>query len=138
MRTNYALFTLLAVFFLLADAVYTAWCWGATGHPEWTGTVAMAMSAVFAIFLQFYFRLAVKSVGGLLPEDRGDANIEDGEAEQGHFSPWSWWPFVLAVGLALMFLGLAVGFWLCFIGAPIVLLALVGWQFEYYRGNFAR
>ncbi len=37
-----------------------------------------------------------------------------------------------------MFLGLAVGIWLMFIGAPIVLVSVIGWYYEYYRGNFAR
>ena len=35
-------------------------------------------------------------------------------------------------------LGLAVGIWVSFIGAPIAFLAIVGWYYEYYRGNFAR
>ncbi|MBE7195793.1 MAG: cytochrome c oxidase subunit 4, partial [Gordonia polyisoprenivorans] len=71
-------------------------------------------------------------------EDRQDADIDDGDAEQGFFSPWSWWPFMLGLSLALMFLGFAVGVWISIIGAPLVLVAVVGWQFEYYRGNFAR
>ena len=45
---------------------------------------------------------------------------------------------VLALGTALVFLGLAVGIWICFIGAPIAFLAIIGWYYEYYRGNFAR
>lgn len=138
MRTNYGMFTILAIFFILADAVYTTWNMGVDGHPEWAGTVGMAMAAIMAFFLQFYLRMADKSVGGRLPEDRVDANIEDGDAELGHFSPWSWWPLVLGFGLALMFLGLAVSVWITFIGAPIVLVAMIGWQFEYYRNNFAR
>lgn len=79
-----------------------------------------------------------KEQGGELPEDRLDANIDDGDAELGFFSPWSWWPIVLAGGAALAFLGLAVGFWITFIAVPLALIGLVGWVFEYYRGNFAR
>jgi O-antigen/teichoic acid export membrane protein len=56
----------------------------------------------------------------------------------GHFSPWSWWPFVLALGLALMFLGVAAGIWITFIGVPIAAVAIIGWYYEYYRGNFTR
>jgi hypothetical protein len=37
-----------------------------------------------------------------------------------------------------MFLGLAVGVWIAFVGAGLLVIALVGWVFEYYRGNFAR
>ena len=43
-----------------------------------------------------------------------------------------------ASGAALAFLGLAVGFWIAFIAVPIVIIGLVGWVYEYYRGNFAR
>jgi len=140
MRVNINLFTLLFVFFAIADAGYIIWSLiDSNGtHVEWVGAVGIGLSAVLSFFLQFYLRLARRAQGGILPEDRLDATIDDGEAEQGHFSPWSWWPFVLGVGLALMFLGLAVGVWISIIGGPIVLVALVGWQFEYYRGNFAR
>ena len=75
---------------------------------------------------------------GDIPEDIPTAEIDDGDPEIGHFSPWSWWPMILAFGLAMMFLGLAVGVWIAFIGAPIVLIAIVGWQYEYYRNFFAR
>jgi len=46
--------------------------------------------------------------------------------------------FVLAFALALVFLGFAVGTWISFIGAPIVIVAVIGWYYEYYRSNFAR
>ena len=74
----------------------------------------------------------------VLPESRQDAEIDDGDPEIGYFSPWSWWPITLAFGAALVFLGLAVGIWVSFIGAPIAFLAIVGWYYEHYRGNFAR
>ncbi|MDO9396452.1 MAG: cytochrome c oxidase subunit 4, partial [Herbiconiux sp.] len=35
-------------------------------------------------------------------------------------------------------LGLAVGVWISFIAAALLLVAIVGWTFEYYRGYFAR
>lgn len=140
MRANVNLFTLLAVFFFVADAAYIVWSLiDSNGQRiEWVGAVGIGLSAVFAFFLQFYLRLAQRSIGGSLPEDRLDADIDDGEAEQGQFSPWSWWPFVLGISLALVFLGMAVGFWITIIGVPLVLIAIVGWNYEYYRGNFAR
>jgi hypothetical protein len=140
MRVNINLFTLLFVFFLLADITYVIWSLiDSNGrHVEWVGAVGIGLSAVLSFFLQFYLRLARKAQGGILAEDRLDATIDDGDAEQGHFSPWSWWPLMLGASLALMFLGLAVGVWLAIIGGPLVLIAVVGWQFEYYRNNFAR
>ena len=35
-------------------------------------------------------------------------------------------------------LGMAVGVWLSIIGVALIVISLVGWVYEYYRGNFAR
>jgi len=74
---------------------------------------------------------------GVVPEDRLDANIEDGDAEIGFFSPWSWWPFFIGAFAALAFTSLAVGWWLFFIAFPLALVALIGFVFEYSRGQHA-
>ncbi|MET1052075.1 MAG: cytochrome c oxidase subunit 4, partial [Mycetocola sp.] len=105
---------------------------------EWVGTVALALSAILALFLGFYLNQVHRHQGGELPEDTLSANIDDGDPEIGHFSPWSWWPIFMAGGGALMMLGLSVGFWISFIAAPLILLAVVGWTYEYYRGYHAR
>jgi hypothetical protein len=105
---------------------------------EPAGTVALTLTTVLAAFIAFYLGRVHSAQGAELPEDRIDANIDDGDAELGFFSPWSWWPILLAGAAALGFLGLAVGFWITFIAVPLVLVALVGWVYEYYRGNFAR
>jgi hypothetical protein len=148
-RVNANMFWILAAFFWAADALYIVWNLIAyatddgsaltPGSPvEWVGTVGIGLAGVLGAFIAFYVGATRRAQGGELPEDRVDANIDDGDPEIGYFSPWSWWPMVLAGGLALMFLGLAVGIWLMFIGAPIVLVAVIGWYYEYYRGNFAR
>lgn len=138
MRTNVGMLWVLSGFFFLGWAVYTGWSWLVYGEPEWVGAVAILLSATLAAFIAFYLGRAHHAQGGELPEDRDDANIEDGDSEIGHYSPWSWWPIVLAGSLAITFLGLAVGLWIIFIGVPLVIVALVGWVYEYYRGNFAR
>ncbi len=46
--------------------------------------------AVLAAFIAFFLTRAYRAQGGELPEDREDANFEDGDAEVGFFSPWSW------------------------------------------------
>ena len=149
MRVNSNLFWILAAFFWASDGLYIAWNLIAyyTGdgsaltptHPvEWVGTVGIGLAGILGAFIAFYVGATRRAQGGELPEDRYDANIDDGDPEIGYFSPWSWWPMTVAFGLALMFLGLAVGIWLMFIGAPIVLVAILGWYYEYYRGNFAR
>jgi hypothetical protein len=146
MGTNARLFSILAGFFFVADAIYIVWSLLVSARPaaqiapeiEWVGTVALGLTGLLALLIAFYLGRIHKSQGGELPEDRLDANIDDGDAEQGFFSPWSWWPLVLASSAALTFLGLAVGPWISFIGVAIFLISIVGWIFEYYRGYFAR
>jgi hypothetical protein len=55
----------------------------------------------------------------------------------GTFAPWSWWPLILGAGAATCFAGMAVGFWVVFIGGGLVLVALIGWVFEHSRGDWA-
>lgn len=146
MNVNVRLLWVLAGFFALADVVYIAWSLLFSARPaaqtppeaEWVGAIAIGLTGILAALIAFYLGRIYGSQGGELPEDRMDANIDDGEAEQGHFSPWSWWPIILAGSAALLFLGVAVGVWISFIGASILIVALVGWVFEYYRGYFAR
>ena len=140
MRANAILFWILSIFFVLSSLVYTLWNLLDEFHRnvEWVGTVGMLLAAILSAFIAFYVGRSHASQGGELPEDRLDANIDDGDPELGHISPWSWWPFSLAVGAGLVILGLAVGFWICFIGVAFALVCLVGWVYEYYRGYFAR
>ena len=140
MRANSNLFWILGAFFWLADAAYIVWSLLGSEHHEveWVGAVGMGLSGVFSFFLAFYLGRTHAAQGGETPSDLVNANIDDGDPEMGNFSPWSWWPFTLAFALALVFLGLAVGTWISFIGAPIVIVSIIGWYYEYYRNNFAR
>jgi hypothetical protein len=140
MRANVILFWILAAFFGLSAAVYAFWTWIDEFDPgmEPAGTVALTLTTVLAAFIAFYLGRVHSAQGAELPEDRLDANIDDGDAELGFFSPWSWWPIMLAAAAALAFLGLAIGFWLAFIAVPLFVISIVGWVYEYYRGNFAR
>lgn len=140
MRANAILFWILSAFFGLAAVTYGFWTAIDDSEPnmEWAGTVALALTTVLAAFIAFYLGRVHKAQGAELPEDRLDANIDDGDAELGFFSPWSWWPVMLAGAAALLFLGLAVGFWISFIAVGLGVISLVGWVYEYYRGNFAR
>lgn len=138
MRANTVILWLLAAYFFLAAGVYTFWSVAANGEVEWAGTVTIALSGILAAFIAFYLGMVHKNQGGELPEDREDAVIDDGDPELGYFSPWSWWPILFAAAAAVVFTGLAVGIWLMFIGVPLLLITLVGWVYEYYRGNFGR
>ncbi|SMH39901.1 Cytochrome c oxidase subunit IV [Rathayibacter oskolensis] len=138
MRANTNIFWILSGFFLLADIVYVVWSLLDTGQVEWVGGVGIFLSAVLGAFIAFYVGRVHKAQGAELPEDRLDADIDDGDPELGFFSPWSWWPLILGGSAALGFLGLAVGFWITYIAVGLFLVAIAGWVYEYYRGYFAR
>jgi hypothetical protein len=139
MKANVNLFWILAAFFAIVDVTYIVWSLNDVNHGtiEWAGSTALTLSTLLALFLGFYLNRVHRHQGGELPEDILSSNIDDGDPELGHFSPWSWWPIVLAGGGALMMLGLSVGFWISFIAVPVLLVAVVGWTFEYYRGYHA-
>lgn len=139
MKSNIVIFWILAVFCLAADVLYTVWSLvdPMHGKVEWVGTIALGLSGILAAFIAFYIGRTYKAQGGELAEDRVDANIDDGDAEQGFFSPWSWWPVMLGAAAAIVFLGIAIGVWISFIGAVIAVVSLVGWVYEYHRGYFA-
>ena len=138
MKTNIVVLSILAIYFGLLATVYTVWSLIADGALEWAGTLAIGLSGVLSLLIAFFLQIQFKNQGGELPEDRLDANIDEGDAELGFFSPWSWWPVTLAAGAAIAFAGLAVGFWVALYGLPLILIGLVGWSYEYYRGYFAR
>jgi hypothetical protein len=152
MRANAILFLILGIFFWAASGVYILWSVidpsRVANLPEgsaddwwigieWVGALGIFLSGVLSGLISFYLGRVHKGQGGELPEDRGDALIDDGDAEQGFFSPWSWWPVMLAGSAALVFIGVAAGFWIAFIGGAVLVVSLVGWQYEYYRGYFA-
>ena len=62
---------------------------------------------------------------------------EQGTGELGFFSPYSWWPLYVALAAATAAVGFAIGWWLFLIGAMLMILAAIGFVFEYYRGHFS-
>lgn len=138
MKTNARLFLLLTVFYAIDAAIYgyLSYLWSPKGQIEVIGTAAIAMLVFLSGFIYFYINKTANQMVGA-PEDSLTANIEDGESEQGFFSPWSWWPLMLGIGGALAFSSLAIGWWATFIAIPIALVALVGFVFEYSRGQHA-
>jgi Cytochrome c oxidase subunit IV len=144
MRTNTGLWWLLAAFFAAVALLYTGW--NLIAHPnldfvravEWVGTIALLFTSLMSILIAFYISRVHRAQGGELPEDVLTSDIDDGDPELGEFSPWSWWPIVLAFSAALGIMGLAIGNWLFPIGLGVFVIAIVGWVYEYYRGYFAR
>jgi len=139
-KTNAHLFWILTAFFWVTSAGYTVWSLLDPFHGtiEWVGTLALALCGGLFALIAFYLSKHYRAQGGELPEDIPTANIDDGDPEVGFYSPWSWWPMMVAAGVALVFLGVAIGAWIAYIGAVFAVISIVGWTFEYYRGYFGR
>ena len=138
MKTTARLMWILGAVFLAVDGVYLWWSLQA-GNFELIGLMTMGFSGVLCLFFAFYFGRLVAAGGPVeWAEDRVDALVDDGDPEMGFFSPWSWWPVLLAASIALVFLGVAASAWIAFIALPLLVVCLIGWVYEYYRGNFAR
>lgn len=138
MRANIVLFSVLGMFFVLMTALYSAWNLATYRRIEWVGTVGFGLLVAFCALIGFFLARSARNQSGVLPEDRPQATIEDGDPELGFFSPYSWWPLILAVSAGLAFLGLAVGVWMFAIAVAVFVIAIVGWVYEYYRGYHAR
>ena len=138
MKTNIVVLWLLTIYFFILAGVYTTWSLIVDKEVEWVGTLAIALSGALTVFIAFFLQVVKRNQGGELPEDRLDAEIDDGDAELGFFSPWSWWPVFLAAGAGIAMVGLSVGIWVTLYSIPLVLVGLVGWTYEYYRGYFGR
>jgi Cytochrome c oxidase subunit IV len=124
------LFLGCAGFFGAADLVY----WNLSHDP--TGTTALALSVCLAFLIGFYIMFTGRRLPPR-PEDNQEGDIVEGTGELGFFSPHSWWPLFVGLAAALATIGVAIGWWLFLIGALAVILAMIGFVFEYYRGHYA-
>ncbi len=66
-----------------------------------------------------------------------EAEVVEGAGELGFFPPYSWWPLWCAMALGVCVVGIVFGWWLFIIGIGAGSIALIGWVFEYYRGEHA-
>jgi hypothetical protein len=124
------LFLGCAGFFGAADLVY----WNLSHDP--TGTTALALSVCLAFLIGFYVMFTGRRLPPR-PEDSQEAEIVEGTGELGFFSPHSWWPLFVGLASFLAIIGVAIGWWLFLIGALAVILSMIGFVFEYYRGHYA-
>ena len=107
-----------------------------TDWNEPVGTSCLFLTAGLALLIGGYLGYTARVIDAR-PEDDGFAEIAEGAGELGEFAPYSWWPLAAAGGAAVLFAGLAVGWWLVIIGVAFSGLGLVGWVFEFYRGEHA-
>jgi magnesium-transporting ATPase (P-type) len=124
------LFALGSAFYLAIAAIY----WYFSRDP--IGTTALTLTGALAFLVAFYVLYTSKRVYPR-PEDRANAEIDEADPEYGFFSPHSWWPLAIGASATIIGVGLIFAVWVIVLGAFLLFLALVGWMFEYYRGEFA-
>jgi hypothetical protein len=122
------MFMWLSFFLLVMAVVYGVW------SKEPAGTTALFLAFGLSIMVGFYLGFTARRVDAGAMDNR-EADVADDAGEVGFFSPHSWQPLSLAVGGALAFLAVAIGWWLLYFSAPLILIGLYGWVFEYYRGE---
>ncbi|AWT42763.1 MULTISPECIES: cytochrome c oxidase subunit 4 [Streptomyces] len=128
MKVQGKMFFWLSIFILAMAVVYGVW------SKEPAGTTALFLAFGLAIMIGFYLGFTARRVD-TGAQDNKEADVADDAGELGFFSPHSWQPLALGIGGAIAFLGIAVGWWLLYFAAPIILIGIWGWVFEYYRGE---
>ncbi|MFI8303243.1 cytochrome c oxidase subunit 4 [Streptomyces sp. NPDC085927] len=128
MKIQGKMFIWLSAFLLVVAVVYGVW------SKEPAGTTALFLAFGLSIMIGFYLGFTARRVD-VGPQDNKEADVADDAGEVGFFSPHSWQPLGLGLGAAIVFLSVAVGWWLMYFAAPVILLSLWGWVFEYYRGE---
>ncbi|MCI3221691.1 cytochrome c oxidase subunit 4 [Streptomyces sp. NP-1717] len=128
MKVQGWMFLWLSLFILVVAAVYGVW------SKEPVGTTALFLAFGLSLMIGFYLAFTARRVDAMA-QDNKEADVADEAGEVGFFSPHSWQPLSLAIGGALAFLSVAIGWWLLFFSLPIILIGLWGWVFEYYTGE---
>lgn len=128
MKIQGKMFIWLSAFILLIAVVYGLW------SREPAGTTALFLAFGLSIMVGFYLAFTARRVDAMAQDDK-QAEVADEAGEVGFFSPHSWQPLSLAIGGSLAFLGVVFDWWLMFFSAPMLLIGLWGWIYEYYRGE---
>ena len=132
MKVESKLFWYLVAFFAVVAAIYAYF----TGMGEWVGILGLGLTAAMCAMIAWYLAKSGRTVD-FRPEDNPDGEISEQAGPYGFFSPHSWWPLWLGAALALLVLGVAIGWWIVIIATPFVAIATVGWVFEYFHGEKA-
>ncbi|MEV0965288.1 MULTISPECIES: cytochrome c oxidase subunit 4 [unclassified Streptomyces] len=128
MKIQGRMFIWLSVFILAMAILYGVW------SKEPAGTTALFLAFGLSIMIGYYLAFTARRVDAMAQDDK-EADVADEAGEVGFFSPHSWQPLLLAAGGALAFLSVAMGWWIMYFSAPLILVGVFGWVFEYYRGE---
>ncbi|NML49552.1 cytochrome c oxidase subunit 4 [Streptomyces sp. R302] len=128
MKIQGKMFIWLSVFILAMAILYGVW------SKEPVGTTALFLAFGLSIMIGYYLAFTAKRVDAMAQDDK-EADVADEAGEVGFFAPHSWQPLSLALGGALAFLAIAMGWWIMYFSAPLILVGIWGWVFEFYRGE---
>ena len=136
MRASARIFWILAIFFLIVATAYGL----LTGLYEPLGIETVGFPAILALsglaaMIALYLSLNNRKFG-TRPEDQLDAEVEDEAGVQGSFAPYSWWPLWASLGAALVFLGVAAGWWIAAFGVIFACYGVIGWVMEFSTGQY--
>ncbi|GAA2234053.1 cytochrome c oxidase subunit 4 [Streptomyces amakusaensis] len=128
MKIQGKMFLWLSVFILAVAILYGVW------SKEPAGTTALFLAFGLTVMVGYYLAFTARRVDAMAQDDQ-EADVADEAGEVGFFSPHSWQPLALGIGSAFAFLAVAVGWWLMYFSAPLILFGIFGWVYEYYRGE---
>lgn len=116
------------IFFLVVTVAY-----GLVARDPF-GMTALAFLSLLALLIGYYLIYTGRRVG-IRPEDRLDAEIEEADPDYGFFSPHSGWPIFIGFSTMVIAFGWVFAMWMMIFGVFLLMAAVVGLVFEYYRGD---
>lgn len=129
LRVEALFFIGLAVFFVIVTLIYAFW-----SEFEPVGTWGLGLLVGLNGLSGGYFYRLGDSIDPR-PEEDPLAEVHEHAGEYGEFAPWSWWPFLAGVAVALIFLGPAIGqWWLLGVGFAFAILPVAAMTLEFNRG----
>jgi hypothetical protein len=137
MKIEAWIFGVTTIFLVLVSPAYWLITDAGDSGADWTGTSALVATTLLCAMVTAYIGVHAGKMDAR-PEDRKDGDIAEGAGELGFFPPYSWWPLWCAATLSIIVFATAVlAWWLMIIGFVLGALAVTGWIFEYYRGEYA-
>jgi hypothetical protein len=130
MKVESLLFWIGAVFYAIVTTVYYL-----LAH-ELAGAVALTLTGLMTLLIAGYLQVTGSRVG-VRPEDRFDADIDEADPDYGFFSPYSWWPLPVGFFASMIGIGFVFARWIVVLAVMGLMFSLVGFVFEYYRGDHA-
>lgn len=129
MKTEVKVFGALVPFFLVMTVIYAYF----TNMGEWVGIIGLALTGAFSAWIAVYLWLAGRKTDPR-PEDDLEGESWQAAGDYGHFAPYSWWPLWLGISTSVVVLGVGVGWWMVICALPFLLISILGWTFEFFRG----